>query len=288
VAHAPTNGYPHDVVVQGNRAYVADGQAGLTVFDITDPEAPVFLGSITDSLNEAWGVAVADSYVFLAYGNKELMVVDARRPDSLVAVGFLEYPQPAYGLDVAIQDSLVDIAASAQFIVVNVADPVHPNLIFQYYYPHNCRGVALAGRHGYVVCEQLGLASWQLDTFPPLQIGSLNTSGNARGIAVQDSYAYVADGRNGLVVIDVSNPARPALVATVQLSGYANAVAVRDTLAFLGCGTGGIAVVGIADPSNPRLITQLKTPYAMGLYPIGRFLFACDRDMGLVVVKQEE
>lgn len=37
-----TRGYLHDIAVQGGRAYVADGQAGLAVFDITTPEAPVF------------------------------------------------------------------------------------------------------------------------------------------------------------------------------------------------------------------------------------------------------
>ncbi|MEO0078495.1 MAG: hypothetical protein ABIK86_05800, partial [candidate division WOR-3 bacterium] len=71
-ASAKTQGYPHDVWVQGNRAYVADGQAGLAVFDVTDPLGPVFLGSKMDSLNEAWGVTASDSFAYVAYGYKEL------------------------------------------------------------------------------------------------------------------------------------------------------------------------------------------------------------------------
>ncbi|MEO0079108.1 MAG: hypothetical protein ABIK44_00300 [candidate division WOR-3 bacterium] len=287
VGHITTTGYPHDVAVQNGRAYVADGQAGLAVFAISIPESVAFLGSIMDSLNEAWGVAVADSFAYVAYGNKELMIVDIRRPDSLKVAGVLEYPQPAYGLDIAVRDSMAYIAASSQFIAVNVADPYHPNLIFQDYYPHSCRGIALAGGYGYLVCEQLGLTCWRLDTFPPQQVGSMDTPGNARSVAVQENHAFIADGRNGLVVADISNPFRPTQVSGIGLPGYANGIALRETLAFICCRDAGMAIVNIAHPESPSLVERVQTPYAIGVCAAGQFIYLCDRDLGLVVVKQE-
>jgi hypothetical protein len=288
VTSVKTEGYPHDVFVRGSRAYVADGQAGLAVFDISNPEAPVFLGSMMDSLNEAWGVAASESYAFVAYGYTELLAVDIRNADSLKVVGELSYPSPGYGYDVALKDSWAYVAAGAQFIKVNVADPAHPDPYTLGYYPRDCHGVALQGRYGYVACEQLGVVAWLLDTTPPVQLGSMDTPGNARGIAVQGGYVYVADGRDGLVVADVTDPSHISRVAVLSLKGYANSVAVQDTLAFVTCGDGGIAVANVARPESPALVAQIPSSYAVGVGSSGPYVFVGDRDIGFVVIKQEE
>ena len=128
VTSVATPGYAQDIFVRSDRAYVADGQAGLAVFDISDPRAPVLLGSVMDSLNEAYGVAANESLAFVAYGYKELLVARIDDPESLAVVGELEYPQPGYGFAVALQDSFAYIAADAQFLVVGVADARYPNL----------------------------------------------------------------------------------------------------------------------------------------------------------------
>ena len=42
-------------------------------------------------------------------------------------------------------------------------------------------------------------------------VGHYDTAGHADGITVSGNYAYVADGRNGLVIVDVSNREIPVL-----------------------------------------------------------------------------
>lgn len=284
-----TQGYPHDIAIQGNRAYIADGQAGLAIYDITNPVLPIFLGRIMDSLNVAWGVTVKDSFAYLAYGYKELMIVNIQRPESLKVVGVLEYPQPGYGYDIAFQDSWVYIAAGAQFLAVNVTDPRYPNLRFQYYYPRNCRGVVIADNRGFVACEQLGIASWRLDTFPPVQVADFDTPGNARCVVVKDWILYVADGRNGLMVINANEPGNLRELSRIALDGYAHSVTVDDTLIFVACGSGGIFVVNCANAYKPYLMAQIKTPYAYGIGVIteSNYFLVLDRDFGIITVKKE-
>ncbi len=288
VTNVKTQGYPHDVWVRGNRAYIADGQAGLAVFDVTDPLAPVFLGSKMDSLNEAWGVVADDRYAYVAYGYKELVVIDVRRPDSLSIIGVLEYLQPGYGYDIALQDSFVYVAADAQFVKIRVTNPAAPELVFQGYYPRDCRGVAASGPYAFVAVGQLGMACWRTDTQPPIQVGAVDTPGNARGIAVRGGYAYVADGREGLWVADVSNPRTPSMVGRLALSGYALGVAVDDSYAYVACGDGGLSVVDVTSPAAPRLVARLATPHMVGVFAAGQIAFGGDRDLGLVVIKREE
>lgn len=285
-AALPLPGYAHRVTITGSTACIACGQAGLVLVDINEPLVPSVRGMLMDSLNEAWGVAANDSLAFVAYGNKELMIVDIRRPDSLTVRGILEYPQPAYGYSVALMDTFACIAADAQFILVDVSDARYPGLVFQYYYPRSCRDISVSDGLGYVAIEQLGMAVWKLDTFPPRQTGSLDTPGNARGIATAGRYAFVADGRAGLFVADIGNPTEPLPAASIALSGYANAIAIRDSIAYVGCGSGGIAVVNIAEPSRPFLVAQIPTPYAMGAAVSGEFTYFCDRDWGLLVLEE--
>lgn len=288
VASARTQGYPHDIAIQGDRAYIADGQAGLVIFDVSDPLQPAIIGSKMDSLNEAWGVAVRDSYTYLAYGYKELLILKTVRPDSITTVGVLEYPQPGYGYDLALTDTFLYIAADAQFIKVGIADPRYPNLVYQGYYPRDCRGVAVSGANAFLAVGQLGLATWRIDTVPPVQAGSADTRGLARGIAVAQNHVFVADGREGLAVFDCSSPAAPVEVGNLPLVGYANTIALHDTLAFVACGDGGISIVNVVRPEAPWLVARIATGYAMGVCPVGQYVYAGDRDLGLVVIKQEE
>lgn len=285
-----TTGYPHQLAISGERVYIADGQAGLAVFDVSNPETPVFVGSYMDSLNVAWGVAVRDSMAFIAYGYKELLILNVSRPESIKVLGVLEYPQPGYGYDLALQDSWVYIAAGAQFIAVLVSDPRYPNLRFQYYYPRDCRDVVLRSRCAFVACEQLGVAAWRLDTFPPVQIGSFDTPGNARGVGVQGNYLYVADGRNGLVVIDASELGNMRELSSVALDGYANSILVDDSLVLVACGSAGVAIVNCVHQERPEIVAQIKTPYAYaaGITENRKYYLICDRDWGLVVVRKEE
>jgi hypothetical protein len=139
-----------------------------------------------------------------------------------------------------------------------------------------------------VVGEQLGLDVWRADTVPPLQLGNLDTPGNSRGVAARGNRAFVADGREGLAVIDVSDPAAMREVARITLDGYATSVALRDTVAFIACGGGGVSIVRVTEPDSPQLVATLTTPYAAGVCAYGDRVLLADRDLGLAVIRQEE
>jgi len=284
-----TTGYPHDIAIHANYAYVADGQAGLAVFQVEQPGQPIFISRIMDSLNVAWGVEVKDSLVLVAYGYKELFIVNARNPENLKIMGILEYPQPGYGYDLAVLDSWAFIAAGAQFIAIDISQPSYPNLRFQYYYPRNCRDIVIKENHCFLACEQLGVTSWRVDTFPPIQVGAFDTEGSSRGVAVRDNLLFVADGRNGLVIVNVAVPENMSSLATVNLPGYANSVTVDDTLVLVACGSEGLAIVNCVQPEQPYMVAQIATPYAYatGVSDDGKYYLICDRDWGIVTIRKE-
>jgi len=59
------------------------------------------------------------------------------------------------------------------------------------------------------------------------------TSGVVRGVAVSGDYAYVADGYNGLVIVDVTDKSAPAFAGSYDTAGSALSVAVSGNYAYV-------------------------------------------------------
>jgi hypothetical protein len=74
-------------------------------------------------------------------------------------------------------------------------------------------------------------------------VGSVDTPGRALGVAVSEDYAYVADYPWGLQVVDVSNPASPAIVGSVDTPGGARGVAVSGSYAYVADYSSGLQIV---------------------------------------------
>jgi hypothetical protein len=75
-----------------------------------------------------------------------------------------------------------------------------------------------------------------------VEVGVLDTPGNALGVAVAGGYAYVADFDGGLRVIDVSTPSTPVEVGFADTPGRAYDVAVSGGYVYLADSDAGLAV----------------------------------------------
>jgi hypothetical protein len=67
------NGAAYGVAVSGTVAYVADGQAGLQIIDVSNPTNCVRVGGY-DTSGNAQGVAVAGNRIYVADADKGLRV----------------------------------------------------------------------------------------------------------------------------------------------------------------------------------------------------------------------
>ena len=81
----------------------------------------------------------------------------------------------------------------------------------------------------------------------PVVLGSYSTGGNAYGMDVSGSYAYLAVGMS-FKIVDISNPSHIVLVSSCNPSGYTMEVAVSGNYAYL---VGGFVVMDISNPAHP-------------------------------------
>ena len=81
------------------------------------------------------------------------------------------------------------------------------------------------------------------------------------GVAVQNKLAFVACGRAGVHIVDVSVPSAPAEVATVSARGPADGIAVAGTTLYVANGPYGLLLYDITKPSQPVQVGSVFPTY---------------------------
>jgi len=115
--------------------------------------------------------------------------------------------------------------------------------------------------------------------------GSYNTAGSSVGVAVAGNYAYVADGSNGLVIVDVTNPAAPTLKGGYDTAGDSKDVAVAGKYAYVADGSNGLVIVDVTNPAAPTLKGSYNTAGdSWGVALAGNYAYVADDSNGLVIV----
>ncbi|MBN2494238.1 MAG: hypothetical protein JXR96_06585 [Deltaproteobacteria bacterium] len=116
--------------------------------------------------------------------------------------------------------------------------------------------IALDGSRLYAA-DYHGLMIYDLSGSEPARLASLASRGEARRLAVRDGLAFIADGRSGLLIVDVSEPASPRLVSTLPVQDEVLSVAVQGDRAAIGCARIPARIYDLRDPRAWVLLGSL-------------------------------
>lgn len=96
----------------------------------------------------------------------------------------------------------------------------------------------------------------------PRIIVTLSTPGFALDIDGENGVVCVADGAEGLTIVDASDPKSPAIVGRVQDIGFVTAVVIKDGIALVGSGfdPSGLYAFDISSPAAPVVLDQIDAP----------------------------
>lgn len=166
--------------IQGAWAYVAVGTKGLQIFSLANPAKPRLVGSV-DTPGEALNLAVVGQYVYIADSWAGLQVIDVSDPASPRVVNALQLPGPAAAVE------------------------VKNDYGYDYLY--------VAGMEAGLIIVNI------TDPANPTLAATLDTPGRAQALAPKRSCVYVADGDEGLRVVDLWNIAEPRLNLAVPFPG---------------------------------------------------------------------
>jgi len=265
---------PGDILVQGSYAYLANGESGLQIIDVSDPSAPKKVSSLSTP-GEAEAIHVQGDYAYLLDENVEedkdkktgLRIIDVSNPSRPKEVAFFDTPGKAE--EVYVQGDYAYLAdEKAGLRIIDVSNPSTPREVGFFSQEEGSLkamgpavGVYIQGSYAYLAELFAGLRIIDVSNpSAPREVGRARTPGWVYAVYVQDDYAYVIDEmdkKTGLRIIDVSNPSKPKEVAFFGTPGEAKEVHVQGSYAYIadycfGLGRPGLMVVDISNPSSPK------------------------------------
>jgi hypothetical protein len=232
-------------------------------------------------------VAVADTFAYLADGAGGLRIINVADPQSQYEVGHCGTPGYSYSLAVA--DTLVFVTAwDSGLTIINASDRANPYVVKSFTPPSYAFSVAVRDTYAYVACLDSVRVIDVANPQHPQLMGSFAPTG---GLAVSDTFVYVANGDSGLgdsglFIVSVADPWCPRPVGHCATTGGATNVALSlsGIYAYV-AGDSGLTVVNVADPQHPLWAGYCRTPSAAwGVAVESGFAYVGDNDAGLRVI----
>jgi hypothetical protein len=208
-------------------AYLASGPAGVEVVDVSNPAAPSRLTTV-GLLGHALCVAATGS--------------------GLVAAGWVTTPGTGGVSMIDVADPTLPVTRGSATIAADLSRIGDP------------RAIAVRGTIAFVADALSGLFSVEfVDPDRPSILRTASGIIGTRDVDVTGNTLLVATDRNGVQVVDISVPDRPALRGSVPLPAVYG-VAQQGTAAIAFLGPLGAVALDLSNPSLPRARGTIEVP----------------------------
>ena len=244
---------------------------------------PINVGHANDGGN-AFGIAVAGNFAYLANFNDGLRIYDISDPANPVSVG---NTNNGLASGVAVSGNSAFVADSADGLrIYDVSNPVNPVSVGNTNNGATALAVTVSRNLAYLANGSDGLRIYDVSNpANPVNLGHTvtNAIGVASSVAVANNVAYLANGSDGLRVYDVSNPANPVNVGSANNAGLALGVAVSGNLLVLANGFDGLRLYDVSSATDPFSIgnAPILTGDAYAVTLFGSFAVLANFDDGL-------
>ncbi len=230
------DGFPQDLALDGTWAYVVNGRDVL-VIDISDPSALQLHGSLRideNPMRGPQGIALHDGYAWLACRRGGVRSVNISDPANPETAGFIEVP--AFTRGATVDDGLLYVAGDTRGVfTIDIADAANPRLLDRLPAPAGSVGrMRSEGEHIWLAAGNVLIAGLgRTEPVSPVWLGYTTcrhvltpyygsyahdlvmVEAECPKTAETRSFAAIADGESGLIVVDLLQPESPRFVGGV-------------------------------------------------------------------------
>jgi hypothetical protein len=283
-------------------AYVAAGQGGLCIVDVSDPARPVLVGT-HDLSSHVSSVAVYGDDLYVSAGALHLM--DLAAPAAPVEIGtYVSVEQMGTaGKLVAVSDgyayAIYDGGSSGtgDLRIIDLSEPFTPFEAGTYRAGAPVRDAAVVGDHAYLLVGRdapylvIVNTSDPLTPIPvdPARVGTW--SGQRLAVAAHKLYLVSpgpADARGALQILDVTDPTHPVALGRYEdIPSPAGEIVAQQDKVFLAA-SGELVVIDASDPHQPAVAGSYE-PHGLpgttrGLAAAGDHIYVAAGRDGLSIV----
>ncbi|MBD3271152.1 MAG: hypothetical protein GF384_01275, partial [Elusimicrobia bacterium] len=276
---------PYHIAYAGSKLYITFWNDGFCLLDISNPEVPALISDVNEPGGTAVQVLVKDNYAYVADCISGFWVFDISDPDNASVV--TNYRTVNYLRHMFIKDHYLYCAVSGSGLeIVDISDPRLPRHVSDKKVTGVGRAVCVDGQYAYVASDSYGINIVNvLHPENPQVIRTYETSGRALGITVQGDRCYVADWTNGLVVLDIVQvPTQIETIETINTAGYAYSVTVEGDYAYVSDHEKGFTIIDLV--SQPHQIKNYDDYPALGMQPLGDYLYVSSAEDGIIIYKK--
>lgn len=251
--------YTAEVTVRNEYAYVSAG-TGLSIINVADSMNPLEKGFFPTG-SGALRLRVDGDYVYLAESSAGLWIIDVSRPEDPQSAGHFAVESGV--IDVEVQEGFSYVPESPATVndtgrvwILDVSDPAHPVQVSQIQgiLPWSNTPLSIDVSNGYLyltVPADSGLLIADVSNPESPVISSFyKTGGRPYDVFVSGRYAYLANGIDGLRIIDASEPTAPEEIGFWANNLVAVDVVVKDSLAIVAASQY-LFSLDVSDPANP-------------------------------------
>jgi hypothetical protein len=273
VASLELEGYPGEIVRDGNVLYVATRDPDVTVLDVADPTQPVVLAvAVLDGLTRHLELEHGRLYLL---SQDRLRVLDVQDPAHPVYIGLRALPCASAGFDVQNDVAYIGTTGDVGLIMMDVSDPHYMRIRTYLDTPSFAWDVAAAGNRLYVADDRAGLVVYDItQPYAPTYLGAHPVEGEGCGrVEVAGDGLVVAGSDDGLQIFDVADPRCPKLAGRLPGARAWGQLAVAGSQLMVATPYFGVAIADIAH-LGVQPLTELSS--RRGFYP-ARMLQVDDR-----------
>lgn len=290
------SGYAQGLFLKDSLLFVADGQGGLVILDISDlPDSIKFISQKETGYN-AVSVCVKDSFAFIGFNDVNrkgiwvYKISDLSNPEWITGDEGLAY---AYDVWLPSQDTnYIYVASGYWYYIEDLSGlPYYLSFAKRYHPPGKARGVFADSNYVYLACEQMGVVIYPalVPEVPDSEaiVSWMDTPNNARDLVVKNGKIFVADGYGGLVIIDITDIENPFILSSIDLPGYAQKLEVDGNKIYIACGSEGVFGIDVSDIQSPEIFAGYHGSYVYDIEVNENYIFIADRDIGIIALSKE-
>jgi len=206
-----------------NLSFIFTDYDGIHLFDIADPKNPKFLSLLLNSKSEfIQGIDIArvDNNIYYLLGNDSITVYNLSEPSNPIISNSIKIEFPTR---IIVDDNYAyvtnwSLTGSPKLLIFNTSTSENPILVGQLNLPSSATAIEMIDNYLFVPCTKDGLFVIDMsDKKNPYLLHQIYNSNHwMSDVSISNSYAYVADGLNGLIVFDISN------INLIEKVGYLN------------------------------------------------------------------
>jgi peptide/nickel transport system permease protein len=274
-------GGANDVFYKDGMIYIADANAGMLIFNASNPTSPSLSGTYTTA-GDSKGIYVEDGYAYVTDTLTGLLIVNVTIASSPILAGY--YNLTGGGNEVYVKDGYAYVTADTGLTILNVTDVTNPTFEGSYETTGIAQDVFIYGGCAFILDETSLVILNVTDVTNPTFEGNYNTNGVANDFVIQGGVAFIVGESFGLSILNVTDVTAPVLMGSHDLAGDGEGIFIENGYAFVTDAETGLQIISVEDPTSP----ELKASYDIAgvpnsIYIVNEYAYIVDDSTGLLI-----